>query len=72
VAAQERNDDTVAFGRKQGGDVDEAVDVIRPPVQENNRWAVRWAGLGVTDIENAGVDLLQRRKGCVGARFDRT
>ena len=56
------NDDAVAFGREQGRDVDKAVDVVGPSVQENDRRAFRGTGFGIADIEHAGVDLLQRRE----------
>ena len=59
MAAQIWNDDTVAFGREQGGDVDKAVDVVGPSVQENDGRTVRRAGLRIADVEHAGVDLLQ-------------
>ena len=62
MAAQIWNDDAVAFGREQGRDVDKAVDVIGPSVQENDGRAIRGTRFGVSDIQHAGIDLLQRRE----------
>jgi hypothetical protein len=36
------------------------VDVVGPAVQENDRRTGGGTGFGVADIENAGIDLLQR------------
>ena len=40
-------------------------------MQQNDGGAVGGAGLGISDIERPGVDLFERRKGCVRPRFDR-
>ena len=57
VAAQVRDDHPVARGGQQRGDVDVAVDVVRPAVQQEDRRPVGRAGVGVADVEDAGVDL---------------
>jgi hypothetical protein len=36
------------------------MDVVRPAVQQDDNRAIRRAVLGIADIENAGVDLLER------------
>ncbi len=40
-------------------------------MQENNDGSVGGAGLGISDIERPGVDLLERREGRVRPRLDR-
>ena len=71
VAAQVGHDHAVAGRRQQRRDVDEAVDVVGPAVQEDDRRAVGRTGFGVPDVQHAGVDLLQRAEGGVRARLDR-
>ena len=63
VAAQIRHNHPVAPGCQQGGDVNVAVNVVGPAVQENDRRAVGWAGLRVRDVQETGVDLFQWTKG---------
>ena len=62
VAAQVRDDHPVALRRQQRGDVDVAVDVVGPAVQQDDRGTVGRAGLGVADVEQAGIDLLHDRR----------
>ena len=59
ITAQIRNDHAVARRRQQRRDVDKAVDVVGPAVQQNDRRAIGGAGFGVTDIQHAGIDLLE-------------
>ena len=60
IAAQIRNDHPVARRCQQGRDIDEAVNVVGPAVQKNDRRTIGGAGFGIADIEDAGIDLLQR------------
>ena len=71
VAAQIRNDHPVAGRRERGGDVDVAVNVVRPAVEENDRPSPVGARLRVRDVEEAGRDLLERAERRVGSRRDR-
>ena len=68
VAAQPGHDDPVAGLRQQRNDIDEAVDVVGPAVQEDDGGTVGGTGFGIADIENASVDLLQRGKRGMSAR----
>jgi hypothetical protein len=70
VAAQIWDDRPVARRREQWGDVDKAVNVIGPAVQQNDRRPVGGAGLGVADVEDAGVDLLQRAERGIRSRLE--
>ena len=70
VAAQIRDDHPVARRRQQRRDIDIAVDVVGPAVQKNDRRAIGGAGLGVADIQDAGIDLLQRAERRVRPRLD--
>ena len=62
VAAQIRDDHPVAGRRQQRRDVDKAVNVVGPAVQKNDRRTIGGTGFGITDIEQAGIDLLQRTR----------
>src|SRR5215469_5441127 len=64
IATEVRHDHPVAARRQQWRDLDVAVDVVREAVHENNRPAAGVASFRVSDIEDAGVDLLQRAEGC--------
>ena len=66
IAAQIRDDHPVAGRGQQRRDVDIAVDVVGPAVQQDDRRAVGRTVLGIADIQNAGIDLLQRLQGCFG------
>jgi hypothetical protein len=48
----------MAGGGQLRGHLGVAVDVIGPAVEQENGWTVCRAGVGVPDIEHAGVDLL--------------
>ena len=71
VAAQIRNDHAVARRRQQRRDIDKAVNVVGPAVQKNDRRAIGGTGFGVADIQDAGIDLLQRGERRVRPRLDR-
>ena len=71
IAAQIRDDHPVARRRQQRGDIDIAVNVVGPAVQKNDRRAIGRAGFGVSDIQDAGIDLLQRAERRVRPRLDR-
>ena len=62
IAAQIRDDHPVARRRQQRRDIDIGVNVVGPAVQKNDRGAIGGAGFGVSDIQDAGIDLLQRRR----------
>ena len=57
VAAQVGDDHAVAGRRQQRRDVDVAVDVVRPAVQEHDSGTVGRAGVDIADVEQAGLDL---------------
>ena len=69
VAAQIRHDHPVALRRQQRRDIDKAVNVVRPAVQKDDGAAVRRTGLGVSDIQDAGIDLLERCERRMRPRF---
>ena len=60
VAAQMRHDHTVALRRQQRGDVDKAVNVVGPAVQQEDCRSIGGAGFRVPDVQHSRVDLLQR------------
>lgn len=70
VAAQVGNDDAVTLVGEERGYVDEAVDVVGPAVQEEDDRAVGGTGLGVADVQDPRLDLLERAELGVGARGD--
>ena len=57
VAAEVRHDHAVAARRQERSDVDEAVDVVRPAVQEDRDGPAGRTCLGVGDVERSGVDV---------------
>src|SRR5262245_37905212 len=58
IAAHKRNNYFVARRRQQRGNIDIAVNVVRPAVQKDDRAAVGGAGFSVSHIEKSGIDLL--------------
>ena len=60
VAAHERDDDPVARRGQHRGGLGEAVNVVRPPVQQKDRRAICRAGFGISDAQQARIDLPQR------------
>src|SRR6202011_1376868 len=71
IAAQVGDDHPVASRSQTRGDVDETVDVVRPPVQQDRGRAAAGTGLGVSDIENAGIDVLERTERAIRGSYSR-
>jgi hypothetical protein len=67
IAAQIGDDDAVAGRCQLRRDIDEAMDVVGPAVEEKNRRSIRGAGLDISNIEDTGIDLLQRGKRRIGS-----
>jgi hypothetical protein len=53
VAAYIRDDRPVALRRQQRGDIDKAVNVVRPAVQEKDRKTIGGSGFSVSDVQDA-------------------
>ena len=70
VAAQVRNEHPVARSCEHGRNIDKAVNVVRPAVQENDDRPIGGAGFGVADIQNARIDLLQRTERLICSWLD--
>src|SRR5918998_3104821 len=58
TTAQIRDDRPVALRRQQRRYIDIAVNVVGPAVQKNNRRTIGGAGFSVSNIQDAGIDLL--------------
>ena len=58
IAAQVRDDHAVALRGQQRGDLGVAVDVVGPAVQQDGDGPVGGPDVGVADVQNAGIDLL--------------
>ena len=56
-AAEVGDDDPVARRRQKRNDVGEAVDVVRPAVQQDDRRSVCRSPVEVPDVQGAGIDL---------------
>lgn len=69
IAAQIRHNHAVAFGGEDGRHIDEAVDIVGPAVEQDDGGPVGGAGFGIADIEETGIDLLQRCERGVRSRF---
>jgi hypothetical protein len=65
-AAQIRDDHPVAFRRKPRRNVDKAVNVVGPAVQQQDRRTTGGASFSVSDMLEASIDLLKLAEG--GAR----
>ena len=59
IAAQIRDDHPVARRRQQRRDIDIAVNVVGPAVQKNDRRTIGGTSLSVSNIQDAGIDLLE-------------
>src|SRR5580698_488175 len=59
VAAQIGDDHSVACRSQQRSNVDKTVNVVGPAMEKNDRWTCGGAVFCVSNIEEAGVDLLQ-------------
>jgi hypothetical protein len=66
-----RHDHAIASLRQYRRDIDKTVDVVRPAVQQNDGSAIGRAGFGIADIEDPGIDLLERSERSVRSRLDR-
>src|SRR5437879_7473834 len=71
VTPQVGNDDAVAGLCEKRRHIDEAEDVVGPSVEQNDGGSVGRAGLGVANVQQSGLDLLERRK-CANARPNRS
>ena len=71
IAAQIRNDHPLAGLRQRRRDIDKAMNIIGPAVQKNDRGTIGGTGFGVSDIEDAGINLFQRGERRVRPRLDR-
>src|SRR5262245_28079739 len=71
ITAQVRDDHPIARRRQRRRHIDEAVNVVGPSVQEEDHRPICGAGFGVSDIQNAGIDLLERAEGGVRSWLDR-
>src|SRR5262249_47038119 len=59
VAAQIRDNNPAARLRQQGRDVDKAMNIVGPAVQKNYRGTIGSASFSVSNVQDAGIDLLQ-------------
>src|SRR6266567_5990721 len=58
IAAQVGYEDVVSRRSQYRNDIDKAVNVVRPAVQENYGCPIRWSGFSVAHIQQSGIDLL--------------
>src|SRR5215212_6120371 len=56
------DDDAVACFGKQRSHIDKAMNIVRPTVQQENRRTIGRTVLGISHIEDPGIDLFQRTK----------
>jgi len=70
IAAQIRDDHAIPDRRQQQSDIDEAVNVVGPAVEKNDSGPVCGTGLSVSDIQDTGIDLLERGKPSIRSRLD--
>jgi len=70
VAAQVRHDHAIACRCEQRRNIDKTVNVVRPAVQKQDGRAAGRTGFGVADVQDAGIDLLQRTERGVRAPLD--
>src|SRR5581483_4560366 len=61
------NDDAIAGRGQYRRYIDEAMDVVGPTVQQDDRLAVSGTHFSIADIEQACIDLLQGSKGCIAS-----
>ena len=55
-----RHDHAITLCNEERRNFGETVYRVGPAVQQHDHGALRWTALGVTDIEDVGIDLLQR------------
>ncbi len=60
IAAEVRDDDPVAPRGQKRRDIDEAVNVVWPAVQQHDHITIARADVGISDVQDAGIDLLQQ------------
>jgi hypothetical protein len=60
VPPQVRHDHATAAGREHGRDIHVAVNVIRESMEKQHDRPIAGADVVITNIENAGLDLLDR------------
>src|SRR5215813_3958971 len=70
IAAQVRSNRPKACRSQQRRDINEGVNVVWPAVQKDDHWSIGGTGFCVTNIKDAGINLLQRSKGRVCSRLD--
>src|SRR6516225_941601 len=58
IAAHVRHEDVVTGRSQYWDDVDKAVNVVRPAVQQDYGCPIGWSGFSVAHIQQSGVDLL--------------
>jgi hypothetical protein len=71
VAAQVGNDHPAPGRCQQRGDLGVAVDVVGPPVQQDDRRAIARTGFGVPDAQHARVDLFRHAERTLRVRRHR-
>ena len=69
IAAQIGDDHPVARLRKPRRNVDIAVNVVGPAVQKHDRRTIARASFSVSDIQDAGIDLLQLSRRTCSSRY---
>src|SRR5262249_42230823 len=70
VTAKVRNDHPVAGRGQPGGDINEAMDVVRPAMQKDDNGTIGRASFRVADIQDASIDLLQWSERCMCSWLD--
>ena len=63
ITAQIGDDHPVAGRRQQRRDIDKAVNVVRPAVQENDRRSIVGTRFDISNVEQSRIDLLQGAEG---------
>src|SRR5580693_2859755 len=69
IAAQVRHEHVVTLRCQQRSNVDIAVDVVRPTMQENHGSTIGWTCFNVADVEETCIDLLDGPEGTIRARY---
>ena len=60
IAAQIGNDDAIPGLREQGRDIGEAMDVVRPAMQEKDDGSIALARIDIGEVQRASVDCPQK------------
>src|SRR5580693_3884117 len=69
IAAQVRHEHVVTLRCQQRSNVDIAVNVVRPAMQENHGSTIAGTCFRVADIEETCIDLLDGPEGTIRARY---